>query len=302
MLSQIRLLQSSNQMPRSNIVTELRLGNPASWQGQNDDLMAKSVALCYSLRLSIHIYPDTDTRFFSTQSLRWDGNESISTVVSNAFPSNWNSSDIGVIEQKLTLEYLSSFYGFKIFFIDNLVDHLTIQRTADENWLLIYQHKIFLKNELRFGSLLPQSLVEEALDTLNLLLPYDDEKTAKFLRRQSMEDFHSLGPCNRSRKTDLSEYKYFQARIAHLCAVIKDEPPIGIQQLMPGWRGSNLREFLNFWIAVFVGVLTIFSIAFGITALVYAKWAYDVALLQYQLSLAQACSEPDAVKTLPGFC
>lgn len=212
--------------------------------------MARSVALCFSLRLSIHITPFITARFMNTTPLRWDNDQTISNLLSDAFPSPYNPLQDEVVDEKLTLEYLSHSYGFKVLFVDNLVDHLVIQRTGDRPWLLVYQHKIFLKNGLRFGSLLPSPLVEEALDTLNLLLPYNDAKTAAFLRSNSMFDFHSLGPCGRSRKAKLSDYKYFRNRLAQLCAVIRDEPPLGVQQLMPGRHGSNLREFLNFWIAV----------------------------------------------------
>lgn len=250
MLVHIRTSPSTDQIPRNNIVASFRTGHPASRQARDDESMIMSIALCYSFRLTLHIIPNTSNKFSNTTPLQWDSNQSISAVISSAFPTKGTTTDNEAIDPKLTLEYLSSSYGFKVVFIDNLRDHLTIQPTADQPWLLVYQHKIFLKNELRFGSLLPRPLVEEALDTLNLLMPYDDEKTATFLRRRSLKDFHSLGPCGRSRKTDLADYKYFGDRISQLCAVIKGEPPPGIHQILPGRHGSNLREFLNFWIAV----------------------------------------------------
>jgi hypothetical protein len=61
-------------------------------------------------------------------------------------------------------------------------------------------------------------------------------------------------------------------------------------------------ESLNFWMAAFVGLFTVVSISFGAASIVLAKWQYDLAPKQYDLSLAQACSAPNAMKELLVFC
>lgn len=63
-----------------------------------------------------------------------------------------------------------------------------------------------------------------------------------------------------------------------------------------------MLAFTTFWIATAVGVLAVMGLAAGVVSTVYAKKQYDLALLQYALSLAQACAAPGAAEQLPGFC
>jgi hypothetical protein len=168
---------------------------------------------------------------------------------------------------------------------------------------MIYEHKIFLWNELRFRkySLLPLNLVEEVLDTLNLLLPFNDYHTAKFLKAQKRHALYSLGWCGRGRLRDLNQYQYFKDRISELSDIVKSTPT-GLPQLKLDQGGRNVMDFLNFWVALLVGIFTIFGIAFGTASLVLAKYQYDIAVVQYKLSLAQACVMPNATSLFPQFC
>jgi len=212
------------------------------------------------------------------------------------------------IDLRLTLEYLCTYHSFDVLWTSNLKEHLQIQwqgKHQSRPLIMIYQHKIFLWNELRFPShsLLPPPLVSEALDTLNLLLPYNSTHTSKFLASNKRTHLYALGWCGRSSLPlhNLSHYHYFRDQIAELSDIVNGAPT-GIPQLKLDRGARNLMGFLNFWVALLVGVFTIFSIAFGSASLVLSKWQYDLGVVQYQLSLAQACLTPNATSLLPRFC
>ena len=212
------------------------------------------------------------------------------------------------IDLRLTLEYLCTYHNFDVLFVSNLKEHLQIQWSGTHESrpkILIYKHKIFLWNELQFptDTLLPKDLIEEVLDTLNLLLPHNSYHTAKFLKSNKLHSFYTLGWCGRSPLPlhDLSHYLYYKDRLAELSDIVKGAPT-GLPQLKLDRGGRNLMDFVNFWVALLVGVFTIVSIAFGTASLVLSKWQYDLGVLQYRLSLAQACLTPNATSLLQQFC
>lgn len=95
--------------------------------------------------------------------------------------------------------------------------------------LLVYIHKIFLWNELRHTSPLPRDLLEETLDTLNLLLPYGNDHTVKFFENRNMSDIYGLGLCGRvaDRNLNPERYKYWGEKLARLSAIVA-KGPVGL--------------------------------------------------------------------------
>jgi hypothetical protein len=75
-----------------------------------------------------------------------------------------------------------------------------------------------------------------------------------------------------------------------------------LQQLALDGNRSNVLAFSTFWMATAVATLTIVGLGIGVVSTVYSKKQYDLSLLQYQLSLAQACAAQDMGTLLPGFC
>jgi hypothetical protein len=63
-----------------------------------------------------------------------------------------------------------------------------------------------------------------------------------------------------------------------------------------------MLPFWTFWIASAVGVLTIVSIGFGVVAAMYGVLQYNLALKQYQFSVAQACLDANVSEKLSQFC
>lgn len=213
------------------------------------------------------------------------------------------------LEPKCTMAYLSQAYDFRPHWTSNLADHLSID--TDSRTITIYEHKIFLWNHLKSTRLrangnsppiLPRPVLAEALDTLNLLFPFGDDATEAFLRREGKEaSFYGLGSCTRDRQLDLSRYRYWRGEVGEITSIVS-QPPRGRAQFRLDRDGANSREVWAFWTATAFGALAVIGVATGLYSAVYARRAFDVGLLQYQLALAQACSAENATEDLPGFC
>jgi len=228
-------------------------------------------------------------------SVKWTSSVSLKELVEAQFVKHEpnRSSSRARINPALTIAYLVNTCGFRVYWTHNLADHLTI------DWKIkvvtVYEHKICLWNHLKSTeeSAVPKAVLEEAIDTLNLLFPFGDAPTRGFLSRQE-KPFYSLGFCKRPRVLELEKYSYWQEKVEDLIDVF-NMPPQGLQQLKLDKDRRNFMQFATFWIATVVAILTILSIAFGTVSTVYA-------VKQYKLALAQACSAPGAASQLPQFC
>ncbi|KAL1864722.1 hypothetical protein Daus18300_007524 [Diaporthe australafricana] len=222
------------------------------------------------------------------------------------------------LEPKCTMAYLCQAYDFRPHWTSNLADHLKID--TDSGTITIYEHKICLWNHLtcaRPGGgpwnsphsasqppapILPAAVLAEALDTLNVLFPFGDEATEALLRRErKTAAFYGLGSCTRGRQLDLARYRFWRREVGELAGVLA-QPPRGRAQFLLDRDGSNSRDVWTFWTAIAFGALAVIGVATGVYSAVYARKAFDVGVLQYQLALAQACSAGNATDELPGFC
>ncbi|KAK3385306.1 hypothetical protein B0H63DRAFT_510156 [Podospora didyma] len=199
----------------------------------------------------------------------------------------------GRIDPRMTMAHLHSHKGLTVCWTSNLAEHLAI------NWksrvISMYEHKICLWNHLSSPSppIIPREILEEAIDTLNLLFPLNDAPTKSFLK-QSERSFYGLGYCKRERCYELDKFRIWRERMADLIDVMNEEPR-GVQQLALSKDGKNLLSFATFWVASTVAVLTIISIAFGTVQTVYS-------VKQYNLAIALACAGPEARAALPEYC
>lgn len=208
-----------------------------------------------------------------------------------------------------TMAYLVQAYDIRPHWTSNLADHLKFE--ADSRTLTVYEHKIFLWNHLRSKKsrndrngppILPWSVVDEAMDTLNLLFPFGDDATEALLKREGKEaSFYRLGSCKGDRQFEMSRYEYWRDELEEIAAVVS-QPPRGRAQFLLDREGTNSRDVWTFWTAMAFGALALIGVASGMYSAVYAREAYDISLLQYQLALAQACSAENATDVLPGFC
>ncbi|RBR24529.1 uncharacterized protein FIESC28_02725 [Fusarium coffeatum] len=187
-------------------------------------------------------------------------------------------------------ENLASNYGYAINWTHDLSDHLAIDWKYKE--ITVYEHKIHLFNHLRFpdNAIIPEDIVAEAIDTLNLLFPFQDDATKRFLDKEK-KLFYGLGFCNRPRKLDLDDYTFWRDRIEDLGYILR-QPAVGLHQLRLDKGGSNMLQISAFWITVVLGLVTLVSIAFAVGATVYGVKQYSISLKQYELAVAEACLDP----------
>ena len=139
--------------------------------------------------------------------------------------------------------------------------------------------------------MLPRRLVEETIDTLNLLFPPYHSSTTKFLQKEKKR-FNNLGLCGRDPLHNLDEYDYWRAKLLELIKVF-DEPPKRWWQL---WRyRRNKAEFAQLWIAILVVMITICTIPTSILSTYFTYRQYDIARIQ-------ACAVEPLPPGLANFC
>lgn len=200
---------------------------------------------------------------------------------------------------------LINYYNFQVEWTSDLIQHLNIDWKYKR--ITIFEHGICLRNHLEYSpwSPLPRAMVEEAIDTIKLLFP-DDKDTKTFLSGQG-RTFLNV-PYGRERSMSLGNYRYWQHNLADLVEHW-EQGPKGWSQIRLNPDRGNLLEYVTFWAATIVLILTVMSIAFGVASLVLAKQALDVStrslevsIQSYNLSLAAACAEDNATANLPDFC
>lgn len=300
-LDLIACLKSALDITRDDVVNFIR--GKAFPSSTSEELILRSLDLAVRLWLPLDVrssglYSSLIITGFNSHYLyhvEWKAGVSLRELVKNAFEER-NSDQLSnrtKIESTFTMAYLVNACGLKVCWTHNLVDHLSIDWR--NSIVTVYEHKIFLWNHLQHTEecIFPNGLLEEAIDTLNLLFPFDDQQTRQFLARQG-KPFNRLGYCGRPRTLELEKYHYWQGSVDTLVSIF-NQPPRGLQQLKLDKNRRNMMSFATFWVAAIVGVLTTVSIVFGTVSTVYA-------VKQYNLSVAQACSVPGAATILPQYC
>jgi hypothetical protein len=236
-------------------------------------------------------------------SVRWSGNGTLQERIEDCFQSlipyekTATSTSKGTLSC-LTMKYLVDKYGWTVSWSSNLTEHLTVNTRTKV--VKIYEHKICLLHHFEFGQAcpIPQEAIREALDTLNLLFPPEDRPTQRYLEDEG-RPFHLLGSCNREDYRDLAHYRYWNKGLTWLLEVLEGEPP-GLKQFVLDEQHGHFRDVTTFWLAVVVVV--VLTLGFGILSTVFAAKGYQVALMQYNLALAQACSVSAAEGSLLQYC
>ncbi|KAK1512165.1 hypothetical protein CTAM01_01095 [Colletotrichum tamarilloi] len=220
------------------------------------------------------------------------------------------------INRALTISNLARYNKCRVDWTDRLDKHLDYRVSRGSRVISIFQHKIWLSAHLNQEKycVIPQEILCEAIDTLNLLLPHNNRDTETFLRKRDQR-IYSLGWYGRERKLNLKDYPHWGPKIEKLIDVFEG-PRSGIWRFLPRHDKSDLLESANFWIATTAALFAFVGFILGLTSIIYAKLSYDIGIksviiseesleltkLQYQLSLAQACSDPNEARLLPDFC
>jgi hypothetical protein len=208
--------------------------------------------------------------------------------VSEALPEKEN---IHSIDDNFNAASLVGICGVKIHWTHNLADHLNFDK--HRGVLSVYEHKICLINHLKDtdSTIIPYAVLQEAIDTLNLLFPFGNLQARELLSNER-KPFYGLGFDKRKPSRSLGDYCIWRSRLYELMKAF-NEPPTDFRQLISDRR--KLMDWVTLWIGLLVLILTIVSIASGTVSSVYA-------IKQYDLALAQACSVPEMTLQLERFC
>ncbi|KAI1420254.1 hypothetical protein F5Y12DRAFT_773937 [Xylaria sp. FL1777] len=270
----------------------------------DDYIISRSLDLAASVWLTTRI----NTKMVSG-CVTWEQNESLQSSIQSHFKSVTTVDDTkrDIIPRSLTVAHLCKDYGFHVVWTDDLRCHLTVDWEYQR--ITVYEHLIYLCNFLNYPAAtpIPTEILEEAVDTINLLFPSDQKRTKKFLRKEN-KTFNRLGYCGRERRIRLSDYRHWRGRISVLKEAL-DDLPKGRRQLVLDKEHRNFLNWATFWIAFVVALLTIISIVFGIVGIVYAVLSYSISVKSYQISvdsldvaIAMACVDAETAARLPQYC
>lgn len=272
----------------------------ASYLNYNDTDIARSIELGLRLWLGINVSSkDLSVGRINPRDTRidWQDGQSLEQKIKDHF--HLKTAKAPSANQQLdgsfTAVNLKSICRLHIRWTDNIVDHLKLEGQRGERGLSIYRHKICLANHLEGpGLVIPKDILEEAIRSLDLLFPFGDPKTEKFLRSENIQ-LHVVEKTLLLRATELDDFKYWRNSLEQLLNLLNGSPETIVQTLLDT---RNLPQFATVWVAIF-GVFCL-TILFGILSTVYAIKQYQVAVKSYDLSLAVACAQMPA--SLPKFC
>lgn len=321
-LSAIDQVRSLEDKPRHQVATSVKdsLLSVGGRGHVDDEYILKLVGLAATLWLttSIETTPLEVGRNPSVQ-LYWKNNQSLAELLASFFeavPSQThNPTSDQRINGDLTMARLVERHGFSYCLTSNLADHLRINQVPGtrRRVLHVYEHKVALRTHLRLFEAdkipFPQKVIEETLDTLNLLFPRDDDPTESLVRNdERLKAIYKLGYCGRFYELEASQYVHWGSRIRQLEAVLGEDPTFW-GQLLGERDGRDALRVFNFWLGVVLGIFAVVSVTTGILSTVYAgkanviaEMSLVVAMDQYRLDLAQVCSDPEARGRLAEFC
>ncbi|UPK95795.1 hypothetical protein LCI18_006730 [Fusarium solani-melongenae] len=263
-----------------------------------------------SIDIAVRMWLTVDVQHSTVQvpgSLHWPENTSLSRTLEDWFtpPQDSRSHNLGQVPANFSVPNLIRYYQFKVTWTSDLLQHLKVD--WEHKKIMVFEHGICLRNHIQYPDScpLPRAVVQEAVDTLTLLFP-NDRETKEFLSEEKRTILEV--PYGRGRSLSLASYCYWRRNLSDLVDYWEQGPKGWSQIRLKPDRG-NLLEYVTFWAATLVLVLTLLGIAFGVASLVLAKQALDVSVRSlevsvqsYNLALAMACAEANATESLPGFC
>jgi hypothetical protein len=181
------------------------------------------------------------------------------------------------LDPAFTATYLVNTCGVRLHWTDDILTHLSfdLKRLV----LAVYRHKACLLSHLDspWGCPISKEILEETLDTMDLLFPPWDLATKHLLMKEGQQSLYTLGCRRGNRVLDVAHYQYFGEALEHLMESF-DKAPQTWRQLALDCR--NKLEWSAFWITVMVAILTVVSIPCNIIQATYSVKAYRVALAQ----------------------
>lgn len=259
---------------------DLATNKSSSAQTRRSLELVSRIALTLNIHsASIEVGPSS----LSESKIEWPEDRSLVDVVNDNFKKRPASTHRSIPEafSAASLKDL----GIKIKWTNSLAEHLSY----DGTFLWIYQHKACLWNYTRTHCVLPRDLLEETIDTLNLLFPTNDTDTDLFLKENKKCYITQQGALGRKIERSLAHYTYWGVRLQHLLSEFDRGPRHVVRAAF--WTHGDTLGHLNLWVALFVLLLTVVTIVFGGAQLAYAVKQYELSLQQYKLSLQQYAEE-----------
>lgn len=150
--------------------------------------------------------------------------------------------------------------------------------------------------------IIPNQVLHEAIQTLNLLFPVSDPGSEKVLMRQDLKvRFHVDEPYGGPRRLNLFDYNVWRDRLLEPYEDIYQSPPASWTQL---WKDDrNPQQFWTFWIALFILLLTVVSTIATVWHRVFSVLAYyrPPLLWAVVLSAAIAMESAGGINSHPGL-
>jgi hypothetical protein len=275
----IETLRESVSKRYDNVVHELL----AEFPGSSPDAVRRSIEL--TLRIWLTINTHTADIFVGPLSagdapIDWADDISLEQLLRGCFgrrvllPLQKGAT---AFDPAFTATYLVNTCGVRLQWTDDILTHLSfdLKRLV----LTVYRHKACLLSHLDSprGCPISKEILEETLDTMDLLFPPWDVATKHLLMKEGQQSLYSLGCRRGNRVLDVAHYQYFGEALEHLIESF-DKAPRTWRQLALDRR--NKLEWSAFWITVMVAVLTVVSIPCNIIQATYSVKAYRVALAQ----------------------
>ncbi|KAI1199806.1 hypothetical protein F5X97DRAFT_341359 [Nemania serpens] len=302
----IQFLRENIRHSKAEVIIKIQTSD-----GTDDHIINQTLDLAASAWLTISVNTEKPS-----EGPAWNRNETLQQSIGPHFKSVTavDSTRRDIIPRSLTMANFCKNYGFTVNWTSDLRRHLNID--WENQRITVYEHMIYLCNYVNHSAEtpIPIGILEEALDTINLLFPSDQKRTRKFLKNKD-KTFHRLGYCGRERRMRLSDYGHWGKQIGMLRDVL-DDPPKGYHQLVLDKEHRNFLNWATFWIAFLVALLTVISIAFGIVGVVYGILSYAISVKSYQvaveslnagiqqleLAIAMACGDAETAARLPQYC
>lgn len=126
----------------------------------------------------------------------------------------------------------------------------------------IFHHRRFLKFHVdRQSTVFPEGFIEETLQTLYLLLPYQHAETRRWYQKEAKDRGLDRSACIRrwrmsARYGKMEDFKFWRERLTLLKEAYDQSEPDTVSRFWLDKRSPV--QWAKFWVAVLVLVLTIF--------------------------------------------
>lgn len=264
-----------------------------------------------SMELAVRLWLGLNVRFSSgfigvaharRGYLNWKADESLSAMAESHFNKTANTAHTGAELEELTAAKLKRVCLFHIEWTDCLNDHLKLTGRRGNRSLYLYQQKKCLDNHEKSGSPIPGAVLDEAIRSLEILLPYGDSETTKLLADTGKRSLRVPVSPPKEQSLYIDDFVYWKPQLLRLLELLRGTPETLLQRL---FDTRDIGQWAGLWVGIF-GILVL-TLLFGVLSTIYAIKQYYLAIDSYQLSvkayelsLILACEQNATM--LPGLC